>query len=191
MRAFAALPWQNVRRPLRFPHALNAMLQTFIERFIYATRWLLAPIYLGLGLALFALTFKFCQTLWHLYATLLETDESDLVLKLLSMIDMVLVGSLLVMVMIGSYENSVSQLNLGEERAKLAWLGKLNANSLKMKLAAAIVAISSIHLLEVFMNADDIPDDKIFWYLILHLTFVLSAAIMAGIDKLLQHGEPA
>jgi uncharacterized protein (TIGR00645 family) len=167
------------------------MFQVFIERFIYATRWLLAPIYVGLGLALFALTFKFCQTLWHMYATLLETDKSDLVLELLSMIDMVLVGSLLVMVMIGSYENSVSQLDIGDDQAKLAWLGKLNPHSLKIKLAAAIVAISSIHLLEVFMNADDIPDNKIFWYVVLHLTFVLSAAIMAGIDKLLKHGPPA
>ena len=162
------------------------MLQLFIERFIYATRWLLAPIYLGLGLALFALTFKFCQSLWHLYATLLETEESDLLLKLLSLIDMVLVGGLLVMVMIGSYENSVAQMAVAEDQAKLAWLGKLSPGSLKMKLAAAIVAISSIHLLEVFMNADDIPDDKIFWYLALHLTFVLSAAAMAGIDKLLK-----
>ena len=165
------------------------MLQTFIERFIYATRWLLAPIFLGLGLALFALTFKFCQTLWHMYATLLETDKSDLVLELLSMIDMVLVGSLLVMVMIGSYENSVSQLDIGDDQDKLHWLGKLNPNSLKMKLAAAIVAISSIHLLEVFMNADDIPDHKIFWYVVLHMTFVVSAAIMGGIDALLKHKE--
>jgi uncharacterized protein (TIGR00645 family) len=160
------------------------MLQAFIERFIYATRWLLAPIYVGLGLALFALTLKFCQTLWHMYATLLETDKSDLVIELLSMIDMVLVGSLLVIVMIGSYENSVSQLNIGNGQAKLSWVGKLNTSSLKMKLAAAIVAISSIHLLEVFMNADDIPNDKIFWYVVLHLTFVVSAAIMASINML-------
>jgi uncharacterized protein (TIGR00645 family) len=162
------------------------MLQALIERFIYATRWLLAPIYVGLGFALFALTLKFCQTLWHLYATLLETDKSDLVLELLSMIDMVLVGSLLVMVMIGSYENSVSQLDIGDDQDKLSWVGKLNSGTLKMKLAAAIVAISSIHLLEVFMNADDIPNDKIFWYVVLHLTFVVSAAIMAGIDSLLK-----
>jgi uncharacterized protein (TIGR00645 family) len=166
------------------------MLQAALERFIYATRWLLAPIYLGLGLALLALAFKFCQTLWHLYASLLEIGQSDLVLKLLSMIDMVLVGGLLVMVMIGSYENSVSPLNI-DERAKLPWLGKLNADSLKMKLAGAILAISSIHLLEVFMDAHSIPNDKIFWYMALHLTFVLSAVAMAGIDKLLKHGAPA
>ena len=168
------------------------MIQVFLERLIYATRWLLAPIYLGLGLALFALTFKFCHKLWYLYATLLETDESDLMLKLLSMIDMVLIGSLLVMVMIGSYENTEARLNIARDKSSLSWMGKLDPDSLKLKLLAAIVAISSIHLLEVFMNIDHIPNDKIFWYATLHLTFVVSSLFMAGIARLVKHdGHPA
>jgi uncharacterized protein (TIGR00645 family) len=165
------------------------MIQRFLEGFIYATRWLLAPIYLGMGLALLALTFKFLQVLWHMYATLIDIHESDLVLMLLSMIDMVLVGGLLVMVMVSSYENTISQLNIGEDVEKLNWLGKLDPSSLKMKLAASIVAISSIHLLEIFMNADDTPNDKIFWSVIVHLTFVVSAAIMAMTDKLSKQGH--
>ncbi len=163
------------------------MIQVLLERLIYATRWLLAPIYLGMGVALLALTFKFCQMLWQMFAGLVELHETDLVLMLLSMIDMVLVGGLLVMVMISSYENTVSQLDIGEDAEKLSWLGKLDPSSLKMKLAASIVAISSIHLLEVFMNVHKIADDKILWSVILHLTFVLSAVIMAVIDKLTKH----
>jgi uncharacterized protein (TIGR00645 family) len=113
--------------------------------------------------------------------------ENDLVLLLLSMIDMVLVGGLLVMVMISSYENTISQLDIGEDTEKLSWLGKLDTGSLKTKLAASIVAISAIHLLKIFMNADDVPNDKIRWYTLLHLTFVLSAAVMALMDKMTKH----
>ncbi len=165
------------------------MIQVFLERLIYATRWLLAPIYLGMGVALLALTIKFCQMLWHMFTGLLDMSETDLVLMLLSMIDMVLVGGLLVMVMISSYENTVSQLDIGEDVEKLSWLGKLDPNSLKMKLAASIVAISSIHLLEVFMNVQKIADDKILWSIALHVTFVISALIMAFIDKLTKHAS--
>ncbi|MDD5035054.1 MAG: TIGR00645 family protein [Methylococcaceae bacterium] len=164
-------------------------IQVLLERLIYATRWLLAPVYLGMGLALLGLTVKFCQELWNMFSQLLEIAEGDLVLHLLSMIDMVLVGGLLVMVMISSYENTVSQLDIGEDTEKLSWLGKLDPSSLKMKLAASIVAISSIHLLEVFMNAHEMPNDKILWSVVLHMTFVVSAAIMAGIDKLGKHGH--
>lgn len=160
------------------------MIQGFLERLIYATRWLLAPVYLGMGLALLALTVKFLQALGHLFIHILEMHENDLVLLLLSMIDMALVGGLLVMVMISSYENTVSQLDIGEDTERLSWLGKLDPSSLKMKLAASIVAISSIHLLEVFMNTDHVPNDKILWYLLLHMTFVLSAVFMAVIDKM-------
>ncbi len=166
------------------------MAQIILERLIYASRWLLAPIYLGMGLALLSLTVKFGQVLWHLFADLLAMHESDLVLLVLSMIDMVLVGALLVMVMISSYENTISRLDIGENTEKLSWLGKLDPNTLKLKLAASIVAISSIHLLEVFMEAQKLPDDKILWSVVLHLTFVVSALIMAFIDKLIRHERP-
>jgi uncharacterized protein (TIGR00645 family) len=163
------------------------MTQTFLERLIYATRWLLAPVYLGVGLALVALTVKFFQEFWHLFSHILEMQENDMVLLLLSMIDMVLVGGLLVMVMISSYENTISKLDIGEETEKLGWLGKLDTGSLKTKLAASIVAISAIHLLRIFMKADKVPNDKILWYMLLHLTFVGSAFIMALMDKLSKH----
>ena len=101
------------------------------------------------------------------------------------MIDMALVGGLIVMVMFSSYENFVSQMNLDRpEDDRLGWLGKMDAGSLKNKVAASIVAISSIHLLRIFMNIPTIENDKLMWYVIIHLTFVLSALVMCWIDLL-------
>jgi uncharacterized protein (TIGR00645 family) len=110
--------------------------------------------------------------------------EADLVLVVLSLVDIALVGGLLVMVMLSGYENFVSQIDIEEGKEKLSWLGKLDSGSLKQKVAASIVAISSIHLLKAFMNAQQIPDNKLMWYVIIHLTFVLSALGMAYVDKM-------
>ena len=163
------------------------MIEKLIERGMYASRWLLAPIYIGLSLALLALGLKFFQELAHLLPHTFEMAEADLVLVILSLIDMALVGGLLVMVMFSSYENFVSQLDIGEDSEKLSWLGKMDASSLKNKVAASIVAISSIHLLKVFMNAANLDNDKLLWYVIIHLTFVASAFAMGILDKLTRH----
>ena len=113
--------------------------------------------------------------------------EADLILVLLSLIDMALVGGLLVMVMISGYENFVSQLDIEEGKEKVSWLGKMDSGSLKMKVAASIVAISSIHLLKVFMDAKNIEPVYLKWYVIIHMTFVLSAFAMGYLDKLTKH----
>ncbi|HHP5406734.1 MULTISPECIES: TIGR00645 family protein [Aeromonas] len=154
------------------------------ERLMYASRWIMAPIYLGLSLILLALGVKFFQEILHILPNILEMKEVDLVLVTLSLIDITLVGGLIVMVMFSGYENFVSRLDVGDESDKLVWLGKLDAGSLKNKVAASIVAISSIHLLKVFMNAENLPNDKIKWYLLIHITFVLSAFAMGYLDKL-------
>ena len=163
------------------------MLERFVETTLYASRWLLAPIFLGLSLGLLALGIKFFQEMFHLLPLVLETSESDLVLTILALIDLALVGSLLVMVMFSGYENFVSQMDLQEGSDKLGWLGKLDAGTLKLKVAASIVAISSIHLLKIFVNAEKIPDNKLYWYVVIHLTFVLSAFIVAYMDKITKH----
>lgn len=155
-----------------------------LETLLYAARWILAPIYLGLSLALFALAVKFFQEVLHLLPNLFAIAEADLILVVLSLVDMALVGGLLVMVMISGYENFVSQLDIKEGQEKLSWLGKMDSSSLKMKVAASIVAISSIHLLKVFMNAQNIPNDKMMWYVIIHMTFVVSAFGMGLLDKI-------
>jgi uncharacterized protein (TIGR00645 family) len=163
------------------------MIERTIERLLFASRWLLAPVYLGLSLALIALGVKFFQEAGHVLASVLTATEADLVLTLLAMIDIVLVGGLIVMVMLSGYENFVSRIdtNQGENReAALGWLGKLDAGGLKLKVAASIVAISSIHLLRVFMNAMQTPNDKILWYVILHLTFVVSGVLLALMDRI-------
>src|SRR6185295_144333 len=130
------------------------MMERAIEKLLFASRWILAPVYLGMSLALVALGIKFFMELWHLLATVFTTSEADLVLVLLALVDMVLVGSLIVMVMFSGYENFVSSLDVDQGSEKLSWLGKLDANSLKLKVASSIVAISSIHLLRAFMNVD-------------------------------------
>lgn len=162
-------------------------MEKFIERTMYASRWLLAPIYFGLSLALLALGIKFFQELMHTGPHLLEITEADLVLKLLALIDLALVGGLLIMVMLSSYENFVSRLDIGEDAEKLNWLGKMDPTSLKNKVASSIVAISSIHLLRLFMEAQQVPNDKLLWYVIMHLTFVTSAVAMGLLDKVTRH----
>ncbi len=154
------------------------------EKALYAARWLLAPLYLGLSLALLLLFIKFFQEALHFFPIILSTTESDMVLVILSLVDMALVGGLIVMVMLSGYENFVSQINLADDVEKLSWLGKLDSGSLKQKVAASIVAISSIHLLQKFMNAEHITNDKLMWFVILHLTFVLSAIGMAWVDQM-------
>ncbi len=162
-------------------------MERIIENAMYASRWLLAPIYFGLSLALLALALKFFQEILHILPMVFSMAEAELVLTLLSLIDMALVGGLLVMVMISGYENFVSQLDIEDGKEKLSWLGKMDSGSLKMKVAASIVAISSIHLLKMFMDAKNIEDSKLMWYVIIHLTFVVSAFAMGYLDKLTKH----
>jgi uncharacterized protein (TIGR00645 family) len=151
------------------------MIERIAEKFLYASRWLLAPIYLGLSFGLLLLSLKFFQEVFHILPLIFSTKEADLVLIILSLIDLSLVGGLLVMIMLSGYENFVSTIDLDEGEEKLSWLGKMDAGSLKQKVAASIVAISSIHLLKAFMNAESIDNDKLMWYVIIHMTFVLSA----------------
>ena len=163
------------------------MFERWIEKSLFASRWILAPIYLGLTLAMLAVGVKFFQEAFHVIFHVWTMSEADMVLAVLAMIDMVLVASLVVMVMLSGYENFVSQIELADEGKKLDWLGKLDATALKLKVSASIVAISSIHLLQIFMNAQQTPNDKILWYVILHLTFVVSSVLMAVMDRIGGH----
>ncbi|MCL1067832.1 TIGR00645 family protein [Shewanella olleyana] len=158
-------------------------MEKMFEKMMYASRWIMAPIYLGLSLVLLALGIKFFQEVFHILPNILSMAEVDLILVTLSLIDITLVGGLIVMVMFSGYENFVSQLDVAENSEKLSWLGKMDSGSLKNKVAASIVAISSIHLLKVFMNIEKIDNEKIMWYLLIHITFVLSAFAMGYLDK--------
>ncbi|MEJ0085892.1 MAG: TIGR00645 family protein [Pseudomonadota bacterium] len=162
--------------------AVGSKLEEIIERALFASRWILAPIFLGLSLALLALGVKFFQEAWHVFQHLLTMEESDLVLIVLSMIDIALVGSLIVMVMFSGYENFVSSIDT--KGSDTLGFGKLDAGTLKLKVAASIVAISSIHLLRIFMQAENTDNEKIMWYIILHMTFVVSAVLLGVLDKM-------
>lgn len=159
-----------------------------IEKLLFASRWILAPVYLGLSLALVALGINFFIELYHLLTHVVGMSEADLILRLLAMVDLVLVGSLIVMVMFSGYENFVSALDVDAGTEKLSWLGKLDANSLKLKVASSIVAISSIHLLRAFMDTSKRVEagdqDVLLWYVVIHLTFVVSAVMMGLLDRI-------
>lgn len=160
------------------------MLENLVERALFASRWLLAPLYLGLGLVLIAFTVVFVKELLHYVPLILTGGETDLVLASLALVDLTLVASLVLMVMIAGYENFVSRIEVAAAGEKLSWLGKLDPGTLKVKVAASIVAISSIHLLKAFMNIREIPNDKLLWLVIIHLTFVVSALMLGVLDKL-------
>jgi uncharacterized protein (TIGR00645 family) len=160
------------------------MLEKFIERTLFASRWLLAPMYLGLSLALVTLSIKFFIELFHSLTHVIESSEADVVLSLLGLVDLTLVAGLVVMVMFSGYENFVSRIDLTGEGDKLGWLGKLDAGTLKLKVAASIVAISSIHLLRVFMDAQHVSNDKLLWFVIIHMTFVFSAVLLGVLDRM-------
>lgn len=166
------------------------MLERFVERLLFSSRWLLAPLYLGLALALFALVVKFFQEMSHVLLHLFELPETSLILIVLTLVDLALVASLVVMVMLSGYENFVSRIELDDRSAsdKLGWLGKLDAGTLKIKVAASIVAISSIHLLKAFMNVPEIANDKLLWYVVIHMTFVVSALLLGYLDRLVFAG---
>src|SRR5690554_678020 len=162
-----------------------------LESLMYAARWLLAPIYLGMSLILLALAIKFFQEIFHVVPQLFSMKDADLILLALSLVDLALVAGLIIMVMFSSYENFVSRLDIAEDAEKLSWLGKMDSTSLKNKVAASIVAISSIHLLKVFMNAENIENDKLLWYVIIHITFVASAFSMGVLDRLTRSNKAA
>lgn len=155
-----------------------------IEKIIYASRWLLFPVYIGLSFGFILLTLKFFQQIIHIIPELFTITESGLILTVLSLVDIALVGGLLVMVMFSGYENFILKMTVDDKHQKLSWMGKMDVNSIKNKVASSIVAISSVHLLRLFMEAEKVPDNKIMWSVIIHLAFVLSAFGMAYIDRM-------
>jgi uncharacterized protein (TIGR00645 family) len=161
--------------------------ERIIETLLYRSRWLLAPIYFGLSIAILVLGIKFFFEVYHLLANVLVISDTKMILVILTLIDIAMVGGLLIMVMVSGYENFVSQINVGPDEERLGWLGKMDASSLKAKIAANIVAISSIHLLKIFMDAESIDNDKLLMYVVIHMTFVVSACLMGYLDSLVKH----
>ncbi|MEQ8379401.1 TIGR00645 family protein [Parvibaculum sp.] len=155
-------------------------LELFVERVILASRWILVVFYLGLAAALAVYAVSFGVKFLKIAKTALTASEAEMILSMLSLIDAALVASLVVMVMLASYENFVSRFD--DAKTDLTWLGKLDAGSLKIKVASAIVAISSIHLLQVFLNANQYDNQKILWLTVIHIAFVVSALVLGILE---------
>ncbi|MEQ8327060.1 MAG: TIGR00645 family protein [Parvibaculum sp.] len=155
-------------------------LELFVERVILASRWILVVFYLGLAAALAVYAVSFGVKFLKIAKTALTASEAEMILSMLSLIDAALVASLVVMVMLASYENFVSRFD--DAQTDLTWLGKLDAGSLKIKVASAIVAISSIHLLQVFLNANQYDNEKILWLTVIHIAFVVSALVLGILE---------
>ena len=158
-------------------------IEHLIESIILASRWLLVVFYLGLTIALAIYAFSFGDKLVEFISKVMVLEDTDTILKMLGLIDAALVASLVVMVIISGYENFVSRFDRGE--GEVHWLGKIDAGSLKVKVASTIVAISSIHLLQVFLNSAQYASDQIMWLTIMHMAFVISAIFLAFIDKVM------
>jgi len=160
-------------------------MERLIEKILYNSRWLLVPIYFGLIALLVMLTVNFLVDLVGLVPQVLEWTEKEAILATLTLVDLALVASLVIMVIISGYENFISKIDIETGEERLSWLGKLDSGTLKLKIASSIVAISSIHLLKAFMSIREIPNDKLLWLVVIHITFVVSALLMAIIERYL------
>ena len=156
-------------------------LEVLIESVILASRWLLVIFYLGLAVALALYAVTFGVKLFDFAVKLTVIEDADAILKMLGLIDAALVASLVVMVIISGYENFVSRF---DDESQVHWLGEIDAGSLKIKVASTIVAISSIHLLQIFLNVERYTGEHLMWYTIIHIAFVVSALFLAFIDRI-------
>ncbi|WP_420343603.1 TIGR00645 family protein [Paenirhodobacter sp.] len=153
-----------------------------IERVLFASRWLMAPMYLGLVGALLILLWSFLQELLHVLMALPSLQVDDAVMGVLALIDLTLAANLVIIVIFSGYENFVSRMDTGDHEDRPDWQGEVDFSTLKLKLIASIVAISGIHLLKVFMDVQNYTDDKIRWMVTIHLVFVVSGVFLAAMD---------
>lgn len=154
-----------------------------IEGLIFGSRWLMAPVYLGLIVALAILIVTFFRELYLQVPQVLAMDETDVILLVLTLIDLSLAGNLVLIILFSGYENFVSKIDAAhEDPDRPEWMGTLDFSGLKIKLIASIVAISGIHLLKIFMNIEHYSMTQLTWYVIIHLTFVISGLLFAAMD---------
>lgn len=160
-------------------------IERIFEQSIFASRWVQAPIYVGLIVASVLYTFKFLQELIHLCLTVDTTSEEMLMLGVLTLVDISMVLNLLIMVIIGGYATFVSRMDLQAHEDRPDWLEKIDAGTLKVKLAGALVGISGIHLLKSFINIGNKSIEQVKWQIIIHVVFLFSALMLAYTEKIL------
>ena len=167
---------------------MRKLIEHGLESTIFNSRWLLAPFYLGLVIGIALLFIKFVQELIHLITHVLTTSESEVVIGILSLVDMALVGSLLLMIIFSGYEIFVSKIDVADHQDRPDWMGKVDFGGLKLKVIGAIVAISAIDLLKTFMEIPLEPTDgnvkMLTWKVVIHMAFVLSGVFFALMDRI-------
>ena len=159
-----------------------------LESFIFASRWIQAPLYVGLIITQLVYCWLFMVELSHLVTGAFgphKLTEADVMLLVLGLIDVVMIANLLVMVIVGGYETFVSRLDLDGHPDQPEWLSHVNAGVLKIKLSTAIIGISSIHLLKSFINAANLSEHTLMWQVVIHVVFLFSALAMALVDKMM------
>jgi len=159
-------------------------LELGLEQFLFASRWILAPFYLGLALAIVILLIKFIEEFAHIAFMAFTASEADIILGVLSLVDLTLTASLLVIVMFSGYENFVSKIDHANHRDWPEWMGTIDFTALKLKLMSSIVAISAIQLLKQFMAVKGASDRDLMWYVIIHMVFVVSSVLLALTDRI-------
>ena len=164
-----------------------------LEATVFHSRWLLAPFFIGLVLAICLLLLKFLQEMWHLVVEVIALDHSMVVIKILTLVDMCLVGSLLLMIIFSGYEIFVSKIDVKNHEDRPDWMGKVDFSGLKLKVIGAIVAISAIELLKSFVEMrefDGHSEKVVMWKVIIHFTFVVSGVLFAVMDKIAATTKP-
>ena len=160
------------------------MVSRTLEKILFASRWLLAPFYLALVAALAFLLIKTMQEAWHFALLIPEAKEADVILGVLTLVDLTLTGSLIVIVIFSGYENFVSKIEARDHPDWPEWMAKIDFSGLKLKLLSSIVAISGIQLLKSFMDIHNISDRDLIWYVAIHMTFVVSGLMLAWTDRI-------
>ena len=160
-------------------------LETWFEKLIFASRWLQAPLYAGLILGGVLYAYKFTIELIHLFVSIDEISESELMLGVLTLVDITMVANLLIMVIIGGYSTFVSRIDIDKHEDKPEWLQKVDAGTLKVKLAGSLVGVSGIHLLQTFINIKNHEMEHVMWQVIIHVVFLCSSIMLAYSEKIL------
>ncbi|BBP44841.1 UPF0114 protein [Thiosulfatimonas sediminis] len=161
----------------------------FFENLLFASRWLMAPVYLGLVLAMVILLFKFGKELLDLALSLTQATSGDIIIGVLTLVDVALIMNLLIIIIFSGYENFVSKMDLQNHEDRPEWMGHIGFTDLKIKVIGSIVAISGIELLKAFMNIEQYSDKHLAWLIGLHVTFVFSGVMYALMDRLGNHSK--
>jgi uncharacterized protein (TIGR00645 family) len=157
-------------------------LELHVETMIFRSRWLLAPFYVGLILAIIALLVKFSKELANLTLNVFSLSSDQAIISILTLVDTTLIATLLLIIIFSGYENFVSKIAFGEHEDRPSWMGKVGFSDLKLKLIGAIVAISAVELLKAFINAEHVSTEVMAWKVGIHLTFVVSGVLFALTD---------